>query len=180
MKIPLKNSLFITVALLSGLVGFYAFQTTQNSVAASDVPTNTTFDFALPDLQGNLRQRQEWSDKILVLNFWATWCGPCKEEIPTFIQLQKTFAQHNVQFVGIATLDKKADVIAFAQAVGINYPILIGDNDASALSMRLGNLYGILPFTVITDASGHIQERIAGALDHERALELLNALIPKT
>jgi len=181
MTTGLKNSLLGLMLLVSGILGFYVFDLTQSSPVEQPQQgleaTSKMLPFAFPDRQGILRHSDEWSGKILVLNFWATWCDPCKREIPAFIQLQKTFADQGVQFVGLAMLDEKPDVIAFAQSMGMNYPVLIGGHEASTLSMQLGNTLGVLPYTVITDRSGHIQETILGELSLAEATRILKNLV---
>ncbi|WP_293931222.1 TlpA disulfide reductase family protein [Iodobacter sp.] len=114
------------------------------------------FSAQLPDLQNKSQSFSQWKGKAIIMNYWATWCSPCREEIPEFIALQKKYAG-KVQFVGIAIDDVK-DVSAFSKQYGINYPILIGDANAMELMRKEGNQLGGLPFTAIYNAKG---ERIA-------------------
>lgn len=110
-------------------------------------------EFTLADLAGAPRKVSEWDGKVLIVNFWATWCPPCRKEIPAFIKLQRKYGDRGVQFVGIA-LDEPRAVQDFTQAMGINYPILIGDS--GAMTQRYGNHLGVLPYTVIIDRSSQI------------------------
>jgi thiol-disulfide isomerase/thioredoxin len=82
------------------------------------------------DLAGKAQALRQWQGKVLVLNFWAPWCPPCREEIPDFIRLQERHGQAGLQFVGVA-LDDPDKVAAFVDETGINYPILLG-GDAGA------------------------------------------------
>jgi thiol-disulfide isomerase/thioredoxin len=110
----------------------------------------------LPDLQNKAQSFSQWKGKPVIMNYWATWCSPCREEIPEFIALQKKYAG-KVQFIGIA-IDEAKDVSAFSKQYGINYPILVGDANAMELMRKEGNQLGGLPFTAIYNAKG---ERVA-------------------
>ncbi|MBK5966160.1 alkyl hydroperoxide reductase [Thiocystis minor] len=110
-------------------------------------------DFRLPDLNGHLVASNAWAGKILVLNYWASWCPPCVRELPLFIRMQNALHESGVQFVGIA-VDRVEDVKGFVADDPINYPLLIADADAIALAKRLGNRVEGLPFTVIFDRRG--------------------------
>ncbi len=135
-------------------------------------------DIQLPDSEGKTRSLDEWRGKILVINFWATWCPPCLQEIPEFIQLQQELENKNVRFIGIAVEDQ-ASVVAFLQKRPVNYPMLIGGDAAISLSQQLGNLVNAIPFTLIIDARGMIVHRHPGALSREKLLELLRPLMEK-
>ena len=87
---------------------------------------------------------RQWQGKVLVLNFWAPWCPPCREEIPDFIRLQQRHGEAGLQFVGVA-LDDPDKVAAFVDETGINYPILLGGDAGAALCMAAGNRLGGLP-----------------------------------
>ena len=113
------------------------------------------FAVSLPDTQGTPQRLDQWRGKVLVVNFWATWCDPCREEMPQFVQAQREFGPKGLQFVGIA-VDQRDKVIQFAKELGLNYPALIGGYDALELSKPLGNRLAALPFTIILDRDGHI------------------------
>ncbi|MGB5561431.1 MAG: TlpA disulfide reductase family protein [Sedimenticolaceae bacterium] len=130
--------------------------------------------FSYPDLQGKQRQSSEFADKVLVLNFWATWCPPCRKETPEFVALQEAF-RGQVQFIGIA-IDDEEPVREFADSYGVNYPLLLGDVEAVALSRQLGNRYEGLPFTVVMAPGGNVVLRHTGGLDREKLEPLLREL----
>ena len=132
-------------------------------------------DFAFSDLQGNTRSSSEWADKIVVLNFWATWCPPCRKETPAFIETQEKFAD-NVQFVGIA-IDDKEPVQDFADEFGINYPTLLGGMEAVKISQQLGNRFSGLPFTAIFDKSGKLVYQQAGEVEKDALQKEIKALL---
>jgi thiol-disulfide isomerase/thioredoxin len=133
-------------------------------------------EFWLPDPQGRRHDISEWDGKLLVMNFWATWCPPCLHEIPLFIALQKRYGERGVQFLGIA-IDDGDNVAAFAQQVGLNYPTLHGQLDAMEVMGAYGNNSGGLPFTVFISPSGDIAARHPGVLDEAAATALIEELL---
>lgn len=146
------------------------FSSDENSATLDNIP-----DFSYPDLQGNIRSSQEWSNKIVVLNYWATWCPPCKKEIPDFIAVQKDYSD-NVQFVGLA-LDDRDKVKTFADEFGINYPTLLADMAAIQTSKKLGNRFSGLPFTAIFDQHGRLKFQKTGELSRSELEKQLEALM---
>lgn len=132
--------------------------------------------FSYPDLDGKQRSVEEWRGKLLVVNFWATWCGPCKQEMPGFAAMQQEYAGRGVQFIGVA-VDDLASVQAFLREVPVNYPILIAGDAGSLLANQLGNIIGVLPFTVLVDSQGAIVQRKFGELSKSELAELLAPLV---
>ena len=139
-------------------------------------PAVTLPDFTFEDLDGRQRRNDEWLSRILVLNFWATWCPPCRAETPAFVQLQEDYSSRDVQFVGIA-IDDRDPVIEFAETYGVNYPILLGDLQAVELSKQLGNRFGGLPYTVVVDRRGYVRHRQPGEMTKERLEQILQSLL---
>ncbi len=133
-------------------------------------------EFWLPDPQGVRHGISEWDGKLIVMNFWATWCPPCLHEIPMFIALQELYASRGVQFLGIA-IDDAEQVRAFVDEVGLNYPTLHGQLDAIEVMSAYGNITGGLPFTVLISASGSIVARYPGVLDERAARELIDEFL---
>lgn len=132
--------------------------------------------FEYVDLAGQQRQSAEWNDKILVLNFWATWCPPCRTETPLFVDMQREYQADNVQFVGIAVDDPEL-VRVFADTYGINYPILLGDLAAMEISRQLGNRFEALPHTVVVAPGGRVVFRHHGGLSREDLQPVLHNMI---
>lgn len=133
-------------------------------------------DFRLPDLKGREVASSTWAGKILILNYWATWCPPCVREMPLFIRAQDALGKRGVQFVGVA-VDRDRDVEAFVARYPVNYPVLIGNPEAVELSRRLGNRLQGLPFTVIFDRRGRRVFSRIGELSAEELGAQLNVLL---
>ena len=130
------------------------------------------------DLQGNHQTLGQWAGKLLIVNFWATWCGPCKEEIPILVKLQTKFAPRGVQIVGIAA-DSAVNVANFAQKSGINYPLLVDEAGAISFSKRLGNRLGLLPHTVVFDPGGGVIYNKLGIISESTLGDIIAKNAPK-
>ena len=133
-------------------------------------------DFSLMDVSGQSRSVSEWQGKVLVINFWATWCPPCLEEIPHFINLQDKYGDQGLQFLGIA-LEGVDEVTSFANKLGINYPLLVGEQEVIKLAGKFGNRIGGLPYTVIIDRSGTINFIKVGPLSVSEAEQVITSLL---
>lgn len=118
-------------------------------------------DFELTSLEGKQVKLSDYRGKAVVLNFWATWCGPCKVEMPWLVDLEKKYADQGVQIVGVSMDDESKDKVAdFAKQMGLNYPVLMGKE---ALSDKFGGLDG-LPTTFYIDRNGKVVESVAGLI----------------
>jgi len=117
----------------------------------------------LPDQYGKTQSLAQWRGKVLVLNFWATWCAPCREEIPDFIAVRTQYRTQNVEMVGIA-IDSAQPVAAYVRDIHMPYPVLIGEGEALGLARALGNSSGALPYTVVINSAGRIVLRHLGRL----------------
>jgi thiol-disulfide isomerase/thioredoxin len=154
--------IFIAVALLALVAGLYLHPLNREGAQAPATTPAGFLDTAIADLAGNKTPLSTWKGKVLVINFWATWCAPCRKEIPEFIRMQERLAPQGLQFVGIA-IDEADKVSAFVREIGVNYPVLVGEVDAVELSRVLGNELGALPFTVVVDRQGRIVRTELGA-----------------
>lgn len=118
-------------------------------------------DFTLQDVEGRPFTLSEHRGEVVVLNFWATWCPPCRAEIPGFIDLQDAFRDRGVLFVGVALDEEGAAVVRpYARERGMNYPVLVDGWPAAA---RYGGV-GTVPTTFLIDAEGRIRYRHTGLL----------------
>jgi thiol-disulfide isomerase/thioredoxin len=174
----MKNSLIFALTMLVAGIAGYGMQTWMHSDTTANASISTPQpgpEFAMLDLAGQTRNIKEWQGKVVLLNFWATWCPPCLEEIPSLIELQDSYGALGLQIVGIAVDDTQA-VRAFADGAGFNYPILPGDTDAIELSKRYGNQQGVLPYSVFINRKGEISQIIRGELSKDRAEKILNQM----
>ena len=132
--------------------------------------------FSLPDLDGRARAAAEWDGKVVALNFWASWCPPCLEEIPDFVSLQTEHQAAGLQFVGLA-LEPPATARRFAAERKMNYPVLTGAAEVIKLARAYGNHIGALPFTVFIDRTGRVASAHPGPLSREEAEEMIVSLL---
>jgi len=135
-------------------------------------------DFVLPDLDGIERSISEWDGMVLLVDFWASWCIPCREEMPAFNALREKYGDQGFEVIGIAAddLDK---VQEFIDKIPIDFPVVYGDVfDTMDLSAEYGNPYGGLPFNVFVDREGIIRFiQNPGEVTFDEAEEILNRLL---
>ena len=176
-----KTLLPISIVALLGLAGgFILNQWLTRSTIEPETNLKTGTDqrpaFTLMDLEARPRSISDWDGQVILINFWATWCPPCVREIPAFNQLYETYKNKGFTIIGIA-LDNKQDVIDFTDPMGVEYPILLGDQEGIKLTQEYGNHLGVLPFTVIIDRQGRIIERHRNELTFEEAEQLIKPLL---
>jgi thiol-disulfide isomerase/thioredoxin len=169
-----RNLLLLAAALAAFAAGY--FTALWLRAPATDTGGGQAIEFRLPDLTGKEHGLDEWRGQVVVLNFWATWCPPCREEIPIFIDLQKRLGGKGLQFVGIA-IDDASAVASYQREVGINYPNLLGGDGGLGLMSAYGNTAGGLPFTVILDRDGRIAAHKVGAFRRVELEALLSPLL---
>jgi thiol-disulfide isomerase/thioredoxin len=152
----------IVVAMVVALMLVFGFKLARRSsqpFVTSQMKSDTAPDFALQSLEGKTVRLSDFRGKPVVLNFWATWCGPCKIEMPWFVDLQKQYGPSGVQFLGVAMDDASTkDIAEFAQSMKVNYPILIGKES-------VGDDYGgvqFLPETFYIDRNGKVIDKAFG------------------
>jgi thiol-disulfide isomerase/thioredoxin len=129
----------------------------------------------LIDLAGKPRRLSEWQGRVLVCNFWATWCAPCREEIPMLVSEREKYSKSGVEIVGIA-IDNAVKVGEFSTSFKISYPILLAEADGLDMMRKLGNTSGGLPYTVVADRHGTLVYRKLGAMKQADLDEILGPL----
>jgi len=138
------------------------------------IPTELP-DFTLTDRDGAKRSIRSWEGKSMVVNFWATWCGPCRKEIPMLKEMQKANAGAGFQVVGVA-VDEREDVLKYAKEINIDYPILIGTDDGMAAVTQFGMGSIGFPFTVFTDNKHRIVTTFLGELSRANMAVIVDAV----
>jgi thiol-disulfide isomerase/thioredoxin len=132
------------------------------SVQKGAVGTNAP-EFSLSDLKGQKLSLSDHKGKVVLLDFWATWCGPCEEEIPQFIQLQNQYGAQGLQIIGLSMDDSAKPVNAFYERVKMNYPVAVADAN---LGQLYGGVFG-LPVNFVIARDGRIAAKFVGATDIE-------------
>jgi len=133
-------------------------------------------DFTLGDSNGVAFSAADFDGKVTLINFWATWCTPCVEEMPMLSRLQQNYASRGVQIVGIA-LDDPQKAGDFAAQLDIHYPVLVGTTDAILVGRQFGNRAGMLPYSVLLDSEGIVRWAWLGALDPQEVEAQIRALL---
>ena len=186
----MKNTLiFLVAVVVAGSAGFalQRYLATDTGQAhdprdrfksidtANPMVGQTRPEFAMLDLDGELRNIRDWDGQVVLLNFWATWCPPCLEEIPDFIEVQEQMQDKGLHIIGIA-VDNETDVRQFVDDMGMNYTVMVGEYEAIELSQKYGNSIGGLPFSAIIDKNGKITHTITGELSKKRLISILKQL----
>jgi thiol-disulfide isomerase/thioredoxin len=168
--------LYVLLALTAFGAGVWVNNTRQAAAPASAAGADAILALSLPDLQNRVQALNQWRGQVLIVNFWATWCTPCREEIPIFVKLQQKYAGKGLQIVGIS-IDEVDKTREFSISFGINYPGLIGTFDAVEVSKRAGNDKRVLPFTVILGRDGQIARTESGGLTEQKLEGVIKSLL---
>lgn len=143
-------------------------------VPASDAVAQL-LDTPLQDVAGKPKTLAPYKGHVLVVNFWASWCGPCVAEIPQLVRLHDTYARKGIQFVGIG-VDSQQNIQNFLKKIPVDYPILVSGFGGADLARSLGNTAGALPFTVVIDANGVVRSTKLGQVAPAELSKTLDAL----
>lgn len=170
-----------TAGIAAAAAGFLIGPVLLRSTGGGSAPAPQSGDriprsATMVDLAGKPRQLGEWQGRVLVCNFWATWCAPCREEIPMLMSEREKYGRSDLEIVGIA-VDNGAKVAEFAASLKITYPILLAEADGLDLMRKLGNASGGLPYTVVADRQGILVHRKLGALKQEDLDGILGPLV---
>lgn len=169
----MRRLIIVLVSIFAMMAGFY-LSAKHFAEPVQQVPLPANGDlvgsqmpyFELSNNQGEMVSVEGFRGKTILINFWATWCAPCREEMPMLVDLQSMHAGRGLQVVGIALDDAKV-VKNFVDTFGISYPILVGEADVFNVSSAFGNQEGVLPFSVLIDRQGVIRWQYAGKLKGE-------------
>lgn len=157
---------YLLVGLVAAVAGFSIYQMTgqlpvnampdAGFTAPKRLVGQRRPDFSLPDVAGKTVSINRWDGKVVLVNFWATWCPPCRKEIPDFAELLTDYGERGFQVVGVA-IDRPKAVTQFIKELGVDYPQLMGREHAVAVADRYGNQHGALPYSVLIDRKGIIR-----------------------
>jgi len=174
----IKAVLYLIMLLCSAIIGVRAYLEFQSDTEATPAATLTEMapeqlpEFTLNDVWDEPHKISEWSGEPLLINFWATWCAPCRREMPLLQALHNERVATGLQIVGIA-IDHQPDVQSYIAEAGISYPILYGEADAMAVSDLFG-LDGLgLPFSVLVASNGTILTVHLGEVVHQQLADMV-------
>lgn len=165
----------VATASIAGGAGYH-WWLRGSAAAESRAAVERVYATRLADLKGDPQPLAQWRGKVLVVNFWATWCAPCREEIPVFVRLQERHGPRGLTFVGIA-IDQPDKVASFAHEFRINYPMLIGNLETLELLRQVGNKAGVLPYTLVIDREGNLVTREPGGLNENKLEAILKPVL---
>ncbi|MES2181564.1 MAG: TlpA disulfide reductase family protein [Pseudomonadota bacterium] len=177
----LSNFIYFAVMLCLGFAIYYYFLNPNKSDGHSDhenktLSTSMLFAANLPDENGVKQALSQYKGKIIVLNFWATWCPPCREEMPELSQLHKDYQNKNVVVLGVA-IDEQTLVKEFTQSTPVSYPLFAAEEEGMSLGSVLGNNKGVLPYTVIIDTQGNVVKTYFGRINKTLLETTLDSLL---
>ncbi|MGE3862278.1 MAG: redoxin domain-containing protein [Burkholderiaceae bacterium] len=149
------------VALAAGAIGAWVARKHYSLAQVDQAATDLLLGLELPTADGAMQPLREWRGRPLLVNFWATWCAPCVEEMPELSGLQREFSATPLQIVGIG-IDSAANIQRFSQKSPMSYPLLVAGASGTELARQFGNPSGALPFTVVIDKEGRVRRRFLG------------------
>ena len=173
------NAIYFVLMFGLGFAIYYFVLNPNSPLKQSNPPSVSTaafFNSQLVNEDGIRQDLKQYQGKIVVLNFWATWCPPCREEMPELAELHAQYQAKNVVVVGLA-VDELALVKEFALATPVSYPLLVAEDEGMQLASELGNSQGVLPYTVIIDKDGVVQKNFFGRISKTLLSEALEPLI---
>lgn len=158
-----NTAIILVLGILATAAGIYFGVQKFTPALPQSAAVSELFGQKLPDVNGVVQPLAQWRGKRLVVNFWATWCAPCVEEMPELTQLQTELVGKNTQIIGIG-IDKAENIAQFASRLHISYPLYVAGTSGTELSRLFGNQAGGLPYTVVIDSDGRIKSTFLGRL----------------
>lgn len=168
-----RGVLFAAVAAIALATGVYLRLDARSGDRAA-VSALTQAEFK--DLSGQPGSLERWQGRVLVVNFWASWCAPCREEIPGLVSIHRQYAAKGLQIVGIA-VDSADKARELAVALEIDYPVLVAGIESIDLTRRLGNRASALPFTLVLDRSGKVVATHLGIISEAALVQIVAPLL---
>ncbi|MDP1659054.1 MAG: TlpA disulfide reductase family protein [Methylotenera sp.] len=181
LKKALSNIGYLAIMLSLGFAIYYYFLSPNAALKnlKTDYSTLSVQEFfaaKLPNELGVSQDLSQYKDKIIVLNFWATWCPPCREEMPELSELHTEYKNKNVVVLGVA-IDELSLVKEFSDAAPVSYPLVADENEGMALASHLGNNKGVLPYTVIINTDGTVANAYFGRINKSLLASSLDKLL---
>ena len=164
------------ISVLALVAGIFSSHWISQTGLASDPSIKAFFANPWKTPDGKSANSDDWRGKVLVVNFWASWCPPCVEEMPTLDKIAQEYASKNVLIVGIG-IDSPSNIRQFLEKTPVSYPIMIGGLDGSALAKQMGNAQGALPYTVIINPKGKSVFTKLGKISEEELKKAINSAI---
>jgi len=173
----INKTFYIFIGILFVLAGAY-FGASKNAPPAAqneapNQPATLLLAQTLPDSTGKLQDLSQWKGKNLIVNFWATWCAPCVEEMPELSALQQSLNSQNIQIVGIG-IDSAENIKDFASKYKIDYPLYVAGMNGAEIARKMGNETGGVPYTLLISHDGKIKKKYSGKLQFDALKEDLH------
>jgi thiol-disulfide isomerase/thioredoxin len=167
----------IYIILIAGL-GFAIFHLFLNTQVEDGAQQSTAplFAASFPNELGETKSLSAYQGKIVVLNFWATWCEPCREEMPELSALHESYADKNVVVLGVA-IDEVSAISEFSKETKVSYPLFAADMAGMEIASNLGNNKGVLPYTVIIKADGTVHKTFFGRISKSLLEKSLSTIL---
>ena len=173
-------SLFVLVAVLAGGAGAWFSMAREQPAgppqSGDDLLGQVRPPFTLGASDGQTLSAHDFDGRVLLINFWATWCTPCRAEMPMLNEVYGEFRDSGLSIIGVA-IDDVQRAREFADSLGIDYAILVGATDVMATSLAYGNRAGMLPYTVLVDREGIVRWTRLGEIKREQLLEQIHPLL---
>jgi thiol-disulfide isomerase/thioredoxin len=165
------------VSLLAGVLLFKLLQPGPSEQDSAGLATEIELhSIPLTGLDGKQSRLDDWQSEILIVNFWAPWCAPCRREIPTLIEVHREYAARGVRILGIA-FDGESQVRRFAEEYGIDYPLFLAGNRSAMYNAAFGNPSGSLPYTALLGRDQRIVFQHNGEVTLQQLREQLETLL---